>query len=72
MSKLHPTNIREYGDKLGVDILTGTDRLMLVAYNEAGHNSISIDLLDVLEFVKTNEYCRILNEHRNELRSYRS
>ena len=62
----HPdkTGIREYGEEYPVEImeriaipnieLRGVGRLVICAINEGGYNGVSIDLLDVIEWVKKN------------------
>jgi len=56
------TEIREYNEKMVVEtaipsIDTGvkTDRLCIIAYNEAGCNCTIVDLLDVLQWCKDND-----------------
>lgn len=48
------TDIREYAEGIGVQIRYEllTKRPLLVAFNEAGHNSTSVDLIDILIHVK--------------------
>lgn len=52
------TGIREYCENMTVSIIEpNTDhndenRYIIVALNEAGHNSTNVDLLDVIEWVK--------------------
>ena len=49
------TNIREYGDKLPVDIVEDDGRLLILAENEGGYNHTYVDLVDVIEWVKANK-----------------
>jgi hypothetical protein len=60
------TNIREYNEERVVEIdkfddyeIKDTpelcDRLLLVAFNEGGHNNVRIDLVDIIEWVKKNK-----------------
>ena len=62
------TTIREWNEGIDVEVKTKSvnddpwapdcesnppkDRLVLVAYNEAGCNCVYVDLLDVIDFVK--------------------
>jgi membrane protease subunit (stomatin/prohibitin family) len=48
------TNIREYGEKAPVKIIENKDnhRLVIRAYNEGGYNCTTVDLIDVIEWVK--------------------
>lgn len=51
------TNIREYCEELPVKIKQDeeTGRWVIFALNEAGHNSTSVDLLDLLRWIKKNK-----------------
>jgi len=44
--------VREYGEKYPVRLELEKGRLAVVAVNEAGHNCTSVDLLDILYWVK--------------------
>lgn len=48
------TKIREYAENMDVEIWTDkeADRLVIVAYNEAGFNCTNVDLIDTLLHVK--------------------
>ena len=46
------TDIREYGEEMAVEIDERDGRKIVRAYNQAGFDSVAIDLLDVLKFVK--------------------
>lgn len=48
------TNIREYNEEMNVelDLHEKNARHILRAYNEAGFNSVQLDLMDILIFVK--------------------
>lgn len=57
------TGVREYAEKMEVELFVeqpdkynGLDRerLVIQAYNEGGHNSTSVDLLDLLYWLRTN------------------
>ena len=47
--------IREYSEGYGVEIVEKEGRLVIFALNEGGHNGTSVDLLDVLEWVRANK-----------------
>jgi len=53
------TNIREYSEKEPVKIepsdLHTDGRLVIYALNEGGYNSTSVDLVDVINWVKENK-----------------
>lgn len=49
------TDIREYGEELDVSIIKEKGRWVILAFNQAGYDSTSVDLLDVLEWVKNNK-----------------
>jgi len=51
------TDIREYAEGYCVSIETDQehDRLVIVALNEGGFNGTSVDLLDVLQWVRVNQ-----------------
>ena len=49
------TDIREYCEKLSVHVAEADNgRFVIEAWNEAGHNGVEVDLLDVLEWVRVN------------------
>lgn len=49
--------VREYCEEMDVKLRTSDNgRLVIVALNEGGHNSTEVDLLDLLEWLKTNEH----------------
>lgn len=45
-------HVREYSEGLPVDILKHKDRPIIVAANEGGYNSVQIDLIDVITWIK--------------------
>lgn len=46
--------VREHGEGFGVTLGERSERMALVAYNEGGHNSTLVDLLDVIAWARTN------------------
>ena len=50
-------NIREYGEGQEVEIDTNEEngRLTITAFNQCGYDATSVDLLDVLDWVKANK-----------------
>ena len=48
------TSIREYAEKMPVEIIYEQNRMAIKAYNEAGCNCIIIDLLDVIRWIREN------------------
>jgi hypothetical protein len=48
------TNIREYLEEMDVEVVQEGGRWVIVAFNECGYNSVYVDLLDVLQFVRDN------------------
>jgi hypothetical protein len=48
--------VREYGEGQPVSLVADKDnpRLCIVAVNEGGHNSTSVDLLDLIQWVHAN------------------
>ena len=48
------TNIREYGEEFPVEIIYEKNRMAIMSFNEGGCNNTSVDLLDVIEWVKKN------------------
>jgi hypothetical protein len=48
--------VRSYGNEPGVELwLSETGRLVIVAYNEAGHAATQVDLRDVLDWLQTGQ-----------------
>lgn len=47
-------NVREYAEGLQVRLAVNGGRWTIYALNECGHNGTEIDLLDVIDWVKTN------------------
>jgi hypothetical protein len=43
--------VREYAEKMDVELQYVNDRYVIYAMNECGHNCTMVDLLDVLEWV---------------------
>jgi hypothetical protein len=43
--------VREYAEKMDVELQYVDDRYVIYAVNEGGHNCTMVDLLDVLEWV---------------------
>ena len=48
------TNIREIVEGLPVTITNKDGRWYILAFNEAGHNGVEIDLEDVIDWYKEN------------------
>lgn len=51
--KVHKTKIREYADELDVEIHEG-EVITIFALNESGYSSTSVNLKDVIKWVKEN------------------
>ena len=48
------TDIRELSEKIPVEITYYRNRISIQAFNEGGCNSVAIDLIDVIVWVKKN------------------
>ena len=46
--------VREHMEDMAVDLDTHNDRLVVVAYNEAGFNRTAVDLLDLITWLRLN------------------
>ena len=50
------TGVREYIEEMSVELhLSGSGRSTIVAFNEGGFNSISIDLQDLINWLQLNK-----------------
>jgi hypothetical protein len=58
---LHFWNVREYAEGFPVELaINESGRLVVRAYNEAGHNGVELDLYDLLQAIS---YGEIPNEY---------
>lgn len=55
MNRLVMRGVEEYGEGDGVELDNERGRLVVVAWNEGGHNSTAVDLEQLLEWVATNK-----------------
>jgi hypothetical protein len=54
MEPVEMTDVREHGEEYAVELAEKNSRLVVKAYNEGGYNFTTVDLLDLIAWLKAN------------------